>query len=243
MIQQASHNGCVIRYSASSSAPAKQQLVVFPHAGGSASFYQPWRQRLPEECDLFVVQYPGRETQGTERPWPSAEKAITVCANALHSLLGIAPITFFGHSMGALLALHVASSLRNTRFTIRQLVLSAQKVPEELVELNKAKTRKALVESILAHSEQSGVMELDDLTRTSVADFILQDLELLAQLALLPINDLPLRIFGSENDPLLGVSQLERWRETVTNSQVTTWPGGHFYFKQDIDEFLRQLLQ
>lgn len=242
MNPQTSHGGCAIKYPASSKQPVRHQLVIFPHAGGSASFYQPWRQKIPNDCDLIIVQYPGRETAGDKPAWATAEQAITACSNALRSLLGIAPITIFGHSMGAMLALHVAAALSNTRFNIYQRILSAQKVPRELTELNQQGLRKRLLESILAHGERSDDMEPGSVTFERVSAFILQDLELLGLLAQLPVKDEPLRIFGAEDDPLIDVCQLKKWQGVISDSQVTTWPGGHFYFKRDVDAFLSQLI-
>jgi pyochelin biosynthetic protein PchC len=242
MTPQISFNGCVIKYPGSNKGPARHQLVIFPHAGGSASFYQPWRQKIPNDCDLLIVQYPARETAAGKPAWENTEQAITACSNALCSLLGIAPITIFGHSMGALLALHVAASLDDTRFTIYQRILSAQKIPQALTELNQEQIRKHWLAGILDHSAQSGVMELDDRIGTRISAFILQDLELLGQLALLPVKDTPLRIFGSENDPLISVSQLKSWQSLTANSQLTIWPGDHFYFTRELERFLAELI-
>lgn len=238
-----SHNRTVMRFSQRRTAPVAQQLVVFPHAGGGAAFYQPWRERLPAECDLLVVQYPGREERQGEAPWQSAQQAVTACCHGLTELLGVAPVTFFGHSMGALLALQVASALWASRFSCRRVVLSSQHPPEALLMLQQPAARQDLLASILSDSEQSGVMPLDTLTRPAVAALILQDLTLLGQLAALPVADLPLAITGGNDDPLVGRAAREGWSALVTRSEQRSWPGGHFYFREDPDAFLHQLLQ
>lgn len=238
-----SHNRTVMRFSLSGAAPVQHQLVVFPHAGGSAAFYQQWRERLPRECDLLVVQYPGREERQGDKPWQSAQEAIAACRHGLSELLGIAPVTFFGHSMGALLALQVAMALWDSRFSCRRLVISAQRTPKKLLMLQQHAARQQLLEVILSYSEQSGIMHLDALTRPMVAALILQDLLLLGQLAALPVADIPLRVTGGEDDPLVEQSAREGWSAIVTDSQQSSWPGGHFYFKENLDAFLHQLLR
>ncbi|EKT53046.1 thioesterase II family protein [Providencia burhodogranariea] len=238
-----SYNRTVMRFSQYGVEPVEKQLVVFPHAGGSAAFYQPWRERLSAKCDLLVVQYPNREERHGEEPWQGAEEAITACSHGLREVLGIAPITFFGHSMGALLALQVAMTLWDSRFSCRRLVLSSQRVPAELLMLQQYASCQQLLDRILSYSEDTGIMHLDDLTRQIVAGHILQDLTLLGQLAELPVADIPLRIIGGEDDPLVGETEREGWSALVTECQQSSWPGGHFYFQQDLDAFLSELLQ
>lgn len=235
------HNGCVLRLSRAFSAPVTKQLVVFPHAGGSASFYQHWRDGLPDDVDLFILHYPGREERHAESAWETAQQAIDACANALRSSLGIAPIVMFGHSMGALLAMQVAAALRDSRFQAKT-VLSAQRTPSELQHLQQESQRQTLLAHILTFSENSGDLALDDLTRPIVAQLILQDLQLLAHLAALPLPDIALRIIGGDSDPLVSKSSLLHWQKEHANSQVEFLPGDHFYFMRDTSAFLRQLM-
>ncbi len=44
------------------------RLACFPHAGGSASFFRSWSERLPPGIDLLALQYPGREDRFNEAP-------------------------------------------------------------------------------------------------------------------------------------------------------------------------------
>ncbi|MGP2705891.1 thioesterase domain-containing protein, partial [Serratia marcescens] len=67
--------GCVVRLSRPCSSPVSKQLVVFPHAGGGVAFYQHWRDLLPDEVDLFIVQYPGREDAQDAPAWETAQRA------------------------------------------------------------------------------------------------------------------------------------------------------------------------
>ncbi len=236
-------NGCVVRLSRSLAAPVTKQLVVFPHAGAGASFYQHWRDFLPDETDLFIVQYPGREEAQDEPSWETSTQAISTCVNALRSSLGIAPIVIFGHSMGTLLALQVATAMRGSRFRFETL-LSAQRAPSELLNLQCESERQAVLDSILTFSESSGSLVLDDITRPMIARLILQDLQLLGSLAAEPLPEgLSVRIFGGDEDPLVSASSLLQWEQELAGSQVHFLPGDHFYFMQDSAAFLRQLMQ
>ncbi|MFZ4831857.1 thioesterase II family protein [Rouxiella sp. Mn2063] len=233
--------GCVCRLSRKSSGPVRQQLVVFPHAGGGVSFYQHWRDVLADDIDLFIVQYPGREESQRTEGWTNAKQAIDASTRDLQASLGIAPIVIFGHSMGALLALHVASALRSSRFQ-SNTVLSSQHRPTDLLYLEQEAECQRLLDNILAYSESSGSLVLDEFTRPAVSKLILQDLKLLGHLARLAVPDLKLRILGGDCDPLVSQSALYQWENTVPGCQIELMPGDHFYFRQDEAAFLRQLI-
>lgn len=234
--------GCVVRLSRPCSSPVSKQLVVFPHAGGGVAFYQHWRDLLPDEVDLFIVQYPGREDAQDAPAWETAQRAITRCVDALHSSLGIAPVVIFGHSMGALFALQVAAALQASRFNI-DAVLSAQRAPSELKMLQQESLRQEVLGDILTFSESSGALSLDEITRPLVTRLIQQDLQLLGALSAEPLPDMQPRILGGDNDPLVSRAALSLWEKELPGSRVQFLAGDHFYFAQDTAAFLRQLLR
>jgi pyochelin biosynthetic protein PchC len=83
------------------------RLVCFPHAGGSSSFFRPWRQRLSPDVELYGVQYPGRLDRIGEpcvADMPSMVRALT---EAVEPLLDL-PVVLFGHSLGGVVAYEVA---------------------------------------------------------------------------------------------------------------------------------------
>lgn len=233
--------GCVVRLSRPCSSPVSKQLVVFPHAGGGVAFYQHWRDLLPDEVDLFIVQYPGREDAQDAPAWETAQRAITRCVDALHSSLGIAPVVIFGHSMGALFALQVAAALQASRFNI-DAVLSAQRAPSELKILQQESLRQEVLGDILTFSESSGALSLDEITRPLVTRLIQQDLQLLGALSAEPLPDMQPRILGGDNDPLVSRAALSLW-EKNSRQPGAILAGDHFYFAQDTAAFLRQLLR
>ncbi|MBK3558796.1 hypothetical protein JHN55_20160 [Streptomyces sp. MBT56] len=40
---------------------ARARVLLFPHGGGSASYYRSWGRSAPWDIEFFAVQYPGRE--------------------------------------------------------------------------------------------------------------------------------------------------------------------------------------
>src|SRR5262245_11016329 len=79
---------------------ARAQLVCFPHAGGSASYFHPLSAALSPEFDVRVMQYPGRQDRRRE---PLIESVDALADHAFAALIPVVdrPVALFGHSMGA----------------------------------------------------------------------------------------------------------------------------------------------
>src|SRR5215203_6385281 len=90
---------------------APAQLVCFPHAGGSASFYFPVSAQLSPTAEVFALQYPGRQDRRKESSPDDLATLADQVYEALRPRLKDRPTTFFGHSMGATLAFEVARRL------------------------------------------------------------------------------------------------------------------------------------
>lgn len=85
---------------------AGMRLVYFPHAEGSAGFYRSWGQSLTE-VEVHAVQYPGRADRLDEEPPHDLVRLAADIAEALEPLADL-PLAFFGHSLGAPIALETA---------------------------------------------------------------------------------------------------------------------------------------
>lgn len=104
------------------------RLACFPHAGGSASFFRSWSERLPPDIDLLALQYPGREDRFNEAPATRLEDLADGAALALRDFAD-APLALFGHSLGAALAYETALRLESAGAPLRHLFVSAHPAP------------------------------------------------------------------------------------------------------------------
>lgn len=240
------HTPAAVRLSLASPAPIDHQLVIFPHAGGDFSFYRAWRSALPPEVDLIIMQYPHSLQDKEQAIWRAPKTAIRHCERSLNRLLGIAPITLFGHSMGAILALHLATTLAGSRFQIRQLIISAQCTPPTLSQMLQSEAAiESVKEQALSLDEVNGISTLDETARQYLGEQILSDLRLLQQLSVLPVSNLPpTRVFGGQEDPLVDRQKLNEWSEFLPQSdEPVLFPGGHFYLSETLDSVIDAILQ
>lgn len=240
-------DGCIRMLVIPASAPAQQQAVVFPHAGGTFSFYKDLRRLFPASVDLVIMQYPGREERSGETMWQSPEEALTEIVDGITSTLGLGRIRFFGHSMGAMLAVHTALALSGTRFAPEDIAISSQMAPRALYRLLKAPDAvPALTAELLALDEASAQISYDALTRPVIEARLAADLALLRKMAAMPVTTrLPLRFFGGSSDPFVSRQAGERWAQLSSIPlKLSMFDGGHFYLSKNqhqwIEEFLSQ---
>jgi surfactin synthase thioesterase subunit len=115
------------RYRPAPGAPV--QLVCFPHAGGSASFYLPVATELSPKVDVLSVQYPGRQDRLAE---PCVDDIRTLADHVVAAVRPLLdrPVALFGHSMGAVVAFEVAQRLeRDPTVDLVRLFVSGRRAP------------------------------------------------------------------------------------------------------------------
>jgi pyochelin biosynthetic protein PchC len=101
---------------------ARRRLVCFAHAGASASFYRSWGRSLTE-VEVHAVQYPGRANRFDEEPPDDLLRLAAGVADALEPPADL-PLSLFGHSLGAPVALETARELQRRGIKIEHLFAS-----------------------------------------------------------------------------------------------------------------------
>ncbi|MFD7668428.1 thioesterase II family protein [Streptomyces sp. NPDC059788] len=210
-----------------------RQLVCFPHAGGSASFFFPVSAQLSPVAEVLSVQYPGRQDRRTETSPDSIEVMADQVYAALRGRLGSRPTAFFGHSMGAMIAFEVARRLEADGGELTHLFASGRRAPSTHRE-----------ESVHRRDDDGIVAELKLLSGTDAA--VLGDEELLRMILPALRSDYtavetyrcgpevtikaPITALTGDSDPKTTLEEAESWRAHTTGAfDLQVYPGGHFF--------------
>ncbi|EXG82147.1 thioesterase II family protein [Cryptosporangium arvum] len=211
---------------------ADVRLVCFPHAGGSASYFNSVAARFSPGVDVVALQYPGRQDRRREPVLRDlGELADLVTAELLR--LREVPTVFFGHSMGAVLAFECAWRMEEKGLADPQtLLLSGRRAPSALrdEQTYRGDDARLLAELRQLNGTSSALLEDDDILRMAL-DTLRGDLE-----AVETYVDsghrvtVPLVVLTGDDDPKTTVTEAQRWCEhTESTCRVLTYPGGHFY--------------
>ncbi len=214
---------------------ASVRLFCLPHAGAGPSAYNVWRRFLPERIEVCPIQIPGREAR-------LSEPSITDCTTLIEAItLALAghldrPYAIFGHSMGALLALDLAQSLRLHGLRLpSHLFVSGRNATH--VPVKHGSIHKMTDESFLAAlATRYGGLPQEILDTPELLELYLPILR--ADLTLLethqyqrlaPLN-CPISAFSGKDDANVSNAGLEAWGEHTSAAFQTRWfDGGHFY--------------
>ncbi|MEU1670878.1 thioesterase domain-containing protein [Streptomyces roseifaciens] len=209
-------------------------LICFPYAGGTASVYRDWRERLGAE--VMGLQLPGRGLRMREEPYTSAGPLVADVADELVRRGLTGDYAFFGHSMGALLAYETGCALRERGEPgPRHLFVSGSRAPH----LYGDRTEHLLPDAGL-HRFAAGIGALGDGDRAPVNDAYLArrlpvlraDLRVCNDYRWRPRRplDCPMTAFSASDDPVAGAAEVEAWRAYTTSSFLRHHvPGDHFF--------------
>ncbi|MFH8337065.1 thioesterase II family protein [Streptomyces sp. AM6-12] len=222
--------------------PARQdsgRLVCFPHAGGSASFYFPFSAALRDAADVLAVQYPGRQDRHAEK----GIETIAELADRAHEALqpyADRPLTFFGHSMGAIVAFEVARRFERDGEGPVHLFASGRRAPSA-----------SAGENVHRRDDEGLIAELRRLSGTD--DRLLGDEEILRMVLPALRSDYtaietyratpstvvtaPITALTGDADPRVSPQEAHAWRGHTTGPfDLEVFPGGHFYLSDRVTE-------
>lgn len=198
--------------------------------------YLPWRRLLPSDISLCLVQLPGREERFLEAPHKRIEDMAEEVVAAMASLSSLRSV-FFGHSMGALIALEVARRLQQGG--PEQLLISACQAP-----------RLIPLQTPISHlSDDAFVAALQQRTNGLPPELMIDRDMLSIYIGLLKADvgavdryvakvghpvSCPILALGGSSDPAVDPDALGAWTEEAGNGfDLRLFAGDHFYFSRD----------
>ncbi len=218
-----------------------QNIICFPWGGGAASAFMPWRQ-LKSAVNIWALKLPGRESRIDEPLLTSAQECVDNILPALPFEFTL-PTLFYGHSMGAGLAMHTYEKLHKRQSSLPKKIIASGRMPPHYAGLNPVS---AFNDDELLHY----LMQLNSAQHSISNDknFLRQylpkmraDYQLNSTIYALPRIKRPLAIsiINGHGDTLLDHSKLVEWGEH-THYPLTTHfiPGGHFFMRDRFSVFM-----
>lgn len=207
----------------------RSRLVVFAHAGAGPRLYSRLLAGLPGDVELVGVTLPGREHREGEPPGARLPAVTERAAGELRAA-GPMPTTYYGHSLGSLLALATAGSAPEL---CHALVLTAAPPGTRGHDFAAALDTPEGLAELFAH-HRVPMDALDESRARDRAQHVLAWDLLLARDALLAADgtrvDQPLTVLGGLHDEVVPISTLPLWAGFTTGRfRSRAVPGGHFF--------------
>ncbi|MFE6162611.1 thioesterase II family protein [Streptomyces sp. NPDC056486] len=223
-----------------SGGPARRRLLCLPPAGGAAHVYGRWAARLPAGTEVVAVELPGHGTRVGERPLTRMADVVTGIETALDGLPEL-PLAIFGHSMGAVIGLELARSLRHRGgHPVHAVITAASPAPSTPPPDRWAKGADTPDGELLALLDHSGSLPDQLREHTEFLDLYLPvlraDLEILSGHRARREEPLPcaLRVYLGADDPLVTEADAWPWspRDIAGDRRLRVFPGGHFFLHE-----------
>jgi surfactin synthase thioesterase subunit len=224
--------------------PAAPTLYIFPHAGGSATFYVPFAKAFSADIKRIAVQYPGRRdgqglTELTSIP-ALADEIFTMMAPSADTN---GQVAFFGHSMGGLLAFEVALRFQSAGHPVVALFVSACAAPGHI----RFKQLQGSDGDILNLVAEWTDTSPDLLASNEFAATILPTLQSVRAIAgyTRPPEitvSCPIHAFVGDNDFIVGQENAAAWSDRTTEEfAIRVFPGDHFYLNSHLPELVKDI--
>jgi surfactin synthase thioesterase subunit len=223
----------------------KTRLFCFPYAGGSAAVFNDWKPLVPDHLELVAVELAGRGRRIKDPHYDTIADAAADLYNIIKKDLDTAPYAFFGHSMGAAIALELAyKCIANYHNLPSHIFFSGRNAPHITRESEKMFHRM---------TEQEFRAEVVELGGTSKEFF--EHPELLEIFLPLLRNDFKINetythqegrqpldcnitVLYSTADEML-TSDMEEWRKyTDKGFQAIPFEGDHFFISERAEEVI-----
>jgi surfactin synthase thioesterase subunit len=219
------------------------KLYIFPHAGGSVNFYVPFSRAFSTEIKRIAVQYPA---QAGRQDWP-AITSIPALADDIFTML--TPLdepwraTFFGHSMGGMVAFEVARRFESAGTPIAALFVSACAAPGrmgyEVLQGSDREIMNAVSEAIGANPESlknEEFMATVEPTLRSVRAIASYNSPAEATVSC------PIYAFVGDTDIFATYEKMALWSErTSAEFVIRAFPGDHFYINANLPELVSNI--
>lgn len=209
-----------------------QRLICFPHAGGAASFFRDWGNHLPE-FEVHAVRYPGRAERIDEPPPTNLRALARQIADAVEPLSD-RPLTLFGHSLGAVVALETTRFLEARGVRLARLYASGSRdAPYSAGQVTGGEDDDAVAMRLVRMGGTDPELAADPLFQELVLPYVRSDGRMFHDYGFHPEPVLRCPVTSIVGDVDVDADR-RPWRDLTTGefSELVV-PGDHFYLVAD----------
>ncbi|WP_329580432.1 thioesterase domain-containing protein [Kitasatospora sp. NBC_01250] len=210
------------------------RLYCFHHAGAGTTSFAPWPRLLGPSFEVVPVLLPGRDARIHEPRITELTDLHREVRNVFDSRPPV-PYALYGHSLGALVAHHVADQWQRFAPTPPQLLVVGASPPPDM--------RVPVIDDALPSEHQllrllghSGARALPvEVLQTRILPLLRDDLALARALRLAAERpaDVPLLALSGTRDELAGPDTMAGWsRWTTAAFTQRTIPGDHYFVRE-----------
>lgn len=227
------------------------RLFCFPYAGGGASIFRQWQEKLSKDVEVCPVQLPGRENRFAELPYTILSSLVKDMFEALVPYFDM-PFAFFGHSLGAKIAFELARELRRKQdVQPLHLFVSGNRAPHipEPRPLHMLPEEEIIMELRRYSGTPETVLQSKELMEMYLpilrADFSVDETYTYYEDA--PLG-CPITAFGGSEDKEASREEIGAWRQhTLSSFSFQMFQGDHFFIKSSqslvLDSIAKDLLR
>ncbi|SPM30401.1 Surfactin synthase thioesterase subunit, partial [Mycobacterium terramassiliense] len=222
---------------------APATLYIFPHAGGSATFYAPFAKAFSADIRRVAVQYPERRERGLTQLISIPDLADKIFTMMAPSADADGAAAFFGHSMGGLVAFEVALRFQSAGHPIAALFVSSCAAPGHI----RHKELQGSDHDILSLVARVAGTTPELLANDEFASRMMPTLQSVRTIAgyTRPPEvtvSCPIHAFVGDNDVIVAQENMIAWSERTTDEfSIRVFPGDHFYLNNNLPALVRDI--
>ncbi|MFD0279719.1 thioesterase II family protein [Kitasatospora sp. NPDC127111] len=221
------------------------RLVCLPHAGGSASFYLPVSAALSPDVDVLAIQYPGRQDRRMEQPIDD----LAVLVDRIHEVLRRQPelpLTFLGHSMGAVIGFELTRRLEAEGHGPVRLFASGRRAPSTFRQENTFRSDDAILAEVRRLSGTASALLGDDEMMRAALPALRADYKAVEAYRCAPgvTVDCPITVLTGDSDPKTTLDEAKAWADHTTEPlDLRVFTGGHFFISERSKDVMKVLVE
>lgn len=224
--------------------PDQTTLFCFPFAGGGASAYNSWIQKMKGKVTVCPIQLPGREERIMEKPYTNMVDMLDELEEIIwKSIRG--PYAFWGHSMGGKIAYELEKRMEKREKTAQCFLVSGSRIPSipepnPIYHLSNKEFKKALERFEGTPKEILENQELLDFFLPMLrADFTMDETYYDEELVTICS---PIEAFGGRKDREADEKAMKEWgKYTESSFHCHIFEGGHFYIREQEETVLSEV--